>query len=91
MRLDHLLSKGRRGRSKGLCVNGCWFREVRESINRSGGDADRGDTRSHPEHDGKDLSGRGYCGARPWESRWLPDLFIKLINNIYIDGHETVT
>ena len=26
-----------------------------------GGDALRGNTRSHPEHDGKDLSGRWYC------------------------------
>ena len=27
---------------------------------RSGGDAYRGDTRTHPEHDGKDLYGRWY-------------------------------
>ena len=27
----------------------------------SGGAALRGNTRSHPEHDGKDLSGRWYC------------------------------
>ena len=27
----------------------------------SGGDAFRGNTRSHPEHDGEDLSGQGYC------------------------------
>ena len=26
-----------------------------------GGDAFRGNTRSHPEHDGKDLNGRWYC------------------------------
>ena len=27
----------------------------------TGGDALEGNTRSHPEHDGKDLSGRWYC------------------------------
>ena len=29
-------------------------------INTSGGDALRGHTRSHPEHDGSDFSGRWY-------------------------------
>ena len=32
-----------------------------EITNLFGGDALRGNTRSHPEHDGKDLSGRWYC------------------------------
>ena len=32
-----------------------------EITNFFGGDALRGNTRSHPEHDGKDLSGRWYC------------------------------
>ena len=39
----------------------------------SGGDAYGSNTRSHPEHDGKDPYGRGYCSVRLWESRWLPD------------------
>ena len=34
---------------------------VKRPNNISGGDALRGNTRSHPEHDGKDLSGRWYC------------------------------
>ena len=63
MRLDHLLSKGSskgysavrlsvRGRRKKL------FRMIMEKI--SGGDASRGNTRPHPEHDGEDLHGREY-------------------------------
>ena len=31
------------------------------SLTLEQGDALRGNTRSHPEHDGKDLSGRWYC------------------------------
>ena len=36
--------------------------EERENLitENSGGDAPRGHTRTHPEHDGKDLSGRWY-------------------------------
>ena len=58
MRLDHLLSKDR---SKG-CVSGklscvknpVHFETVPDLIelSLSGGDARRGNTRSHPEHDG---------------------------------------
>ena len=54
MRLDHLLSKEEEVRV---------LRTV-ESLriqNFSGVDALRGHTRSHPEHDGKDLSVRWYC------------------------------
>lgn len=45
MRLDHLLSKGK---SKELNVFYCLAIELKIS----GGDALRGNTRSHPEHDG---------------------------------------
>ena len=31
-----------------------------EKVNNSGGDALMGHTRSHPEHDGEDVSGRWY-------------------------------
>ena len=57
MRLDHLLSKEE---SKG-CVSGklsCKGKEKKLSL--SGGDARRGNTRSHPEHDGQALYGRRY-------------------------------
>ena len=36
--------------------------EVPRQVNKASGvDALRGNTRSHPEHDGQDLSGRWYC------------------------------
>ena len=47
MRLDHLLSKEK---SKGSC---CLVMNVLyRTLNISGGDALRGNTRTHPEHDG---------------------------------------
>ena len=60
MRLDHLLSKERRSREVGICCLVIKERRQRESeakaddnfIKVSGADALRGDTRSHPEHDG---------------------------------------
>ena len=56
MRLDHLLSKEEKSREFLL------LSIVGLSSNQNfGGDALRGNTRSHPEHDGKDLSGRWYC------------------------------
>ena len=55
MRLDHLLSK----EEKVKVVLLLSYREIAKGI--SGGDALKGHTRSHPEHDGKDLSGRWYC------------------------------
>ena len=54
MRLDHLLSKEEE--VKVVLLLSC----QRLKIKYSGGDALRGHTRSHPEHDGKDLSGRWY-------------------------------
>ena len=57
MRLDHLLSKEEQ-------VEEVWLFSYEGSeaeLNISGGDALRGHTRSHPEHDGYDLSGRWYC------------------------------
>ena len=71
MRLDHLLSKEEmlsfvwnnptktEERSRGfllLSIVG-----LSSNLKRFGGDAFRGNTRSHPEHDGKDLNGRWYC------------------------------
>ena len=46
MRLDHLLSKERISTACVLLFRGQWL------LNISGGDALRGHTRSHPEHDG---------------------------------------
>ena len=46
MRLDHLLSKEK---SKGDC---CSIMSVLEDTETSGGDALRGHTRPHPEHEG---------------------------------------
>ncbi len=43
-----------------LCAKRIAGEEIRNK-NTSGGDALGGHTRSHPEHDGKDLSGRWYC------------------------------
>ena len=57
MRLDHLLSK-EVSRGGVYCLV---IKAVKSLIMNFGGDALRGDTRSHPEHDGKDLSGRWYC------------------------------
>ena len=59
MRLDHLLSKET---SKG-CISAkvpciCELRNEKDFL--SGGDARRGNTRSHPEHDGQALYGRRY-------------------------------
>ena len=71
MRLDHLLSKEEmlsfvwknpvktEERSRGfllLSIVG-----LSSNLKHFGGDAFRGNTRSHPEHDGKDLNGRWYC------------------------------
>ena len=69
MRLDHLLSK--------RASKGCFTVELSSiectddfALNTAntvlitknfGDDALRGNTRSHPEHDGKDLNGRWYC------------------------------
>ena len=41
----------------------CFTVELSRKLNKdiSGSDALRGNTRSHPEHDGYDLSGRWYC------------------------------
>ena len=56
MRLDHLLSKEEKVESFYCCLL------VGYQVTKAfGGDALRGNTRSHPEHDGKDLSGRWYC------------------------------
>ena len=67
MRLDHLLSKEkqeeiRKYRSKELHFCGAVIKRLRriESKYWSGGDARRGHTRTHPEHDGEDLHGRWY-------------------------------
>ena len=54
MRLDHLLSKEE---SRG-CVS-CKLSYMKV-ISLSGGDARRGHTRTHPEHDGEDPCGRWY-------------------------------
>ena len=56
MRLDHLLSKEEKVESFYCCL--LLGYQVTKAF---GGDALRGNTRSHPEHDGKDLSGRWYC------------------------------
>ena len=57
MRLDHLLSKEEKSREfLLLSIVG-----LSSNLKLFGGDALRGNTRSHPEHDGKDLSGRWYC------------------------------
>ena len=62
MRLDHLLSKES---SKG-CISAKvpYICELeKKNIQKdflSGGDARRGNTRSHPEHDGQALYGRRY-------------------------------
>ena len=56
MRLDHLLSKEEK--SKG-CITVLVLMHQRDS----GGDALRRHTRSHPEHEGKDLSGRWYSAG----------------------------
>ena len=48
MRLDHLLSKEK----VGVVVCYLVIKAVKSLINISGGDALRGHTRSHPEHDG---------------------------------------
>ena len=49
MRLDHLLSKVRKSREK-MCFTVELSRKLNKDI--SGSDALRGNTRSHPEHDG---------------------------------------
>ena len=56
MRLDHLLSREEEVRVGLLSIG-----QGPIQLNISGGDALRGHTRSHPEHDGEDLSGRWYC------------------------------
>ena len=57
MRLDHLLSKEEKSRGfLLLSIVG-----LSSDLKFFGGDAFRGNTRSHPEHDGKDLNGRWYC------------------------------
>ena len=57
MRLDHLLSKKMETVRIAFLSNRSLFRE---ELMMSGGDACRGHTRSHPEHDGQDLRGRWY-------------------------------
>ena len=49
MRLDHLLSKGKK---VGVVVYCLVIKAVKSLITISGGDALEGHTRSHPEHDG---------------------------------------
>ena len=49
MRLDHLLSKEEQVKNGFHCLV---IKAVKSLINISGGDALRGHTRSHPEHDG---------------------------------------
>ena len=53
MRLDHLLSKREE-------VGVALLFRCRGTSKNSGGDALKGHTRSHPEHEGKDLDGRWY-------------------------------
>ena len=53
MRLDHLLSKEEEveGQKYYLIIQVDWIRQINME-HLSGGDALRGHTRSHPEHDG---------------------------------------
>ena len=54
MRLDHLLSREEKVRVLNTVES------LIKGSKISGADALRGNTRSHPEHDGEDLSGRWY-------------------------------
>ena len=56
MRLDHLLSKEKKQVRKLVILFS--YQEIGNKI--SGGDAPGGNTRTHPEHDGKDPGGRWY-------------------------------
>ena len=58
MRLDHLLSKEEEVESQ-MCFT-VELSSTQLNNHISGVDALVGNTRSHPEHDGKDLSGRWY-------------------------------
>ena len=64
MRLDHLLSKEELWKRSKDCISvklsTDWLRKDIKSKYWSGGDARRGHTRTHPEHDGEDLYGRWY-------------------------------